>query len=126
MFYIVGCNHGIQVCTGGLAEFDRADQNEQRAHFRGMLGEICANRRIEIVLEEDGGPEETAAEQIADRHDIPWHDITKRSRGIEQESSRAIAALERVFATALGRLPASQSQRENCDVKLKYPARLKQ
>ena len=75
MFYIVGCNHGIQVGTGGFAKFDSADQNEQRAHFMSMLEEICTNRKIKIVLEEDGGPEETAAEQIADRHDIPWHDI---------------------------------------------------
>jgi hypothetical protein len=75
VFHIVGCNHGIQTGTGGFANFDGADQNDQRGHFRTMVENICVNDATQIVLEEDGDPEETAAKQIADRHRIPWRDI---------------------------------------------------
>jgi hypothetical protein len=75
VFHVVGCNHGIQPGTGGFADFDGVDENEQRGHFRTMLEDICVNHSIQIVLEEDGDPEETAAKQIADSHKIPWRDI---------------------------------------------------
>jgi hypothetical protein len=72
---IVGCNHGIQVGRGGFTGLDRPDQNEQRKHFRAMLEEICAENRIQIVLEEDGDVEETTGKQLADQNRIPWRDI---------------------------------------------------
>ncbi|MFZ0212092.1 MAG: hypothetical protein WAL55_05240 [Candidatus Acidiferrales bacterium] len=75
MFNIVGCNHGIQVGTGGFADFDNVDQNEQRTHFRQMLEDICDEAEIHLVLEENGGPEEMAAKQIADKRGIPWYDV---------------------------------------------------
>ncbi len=59
-FHIVGCNHGIQVGTGGFAALDGVAANEQREHFRAMLSSICAQSGIDSVFEEDGGPEETA------------------------------------------------------------------
>ena len=75
MIHIVGCNHGIQVGIGGFTGLDPADQNEQRAHFRVLLENICEEQAIQIVLEEDGAPEETAGEQIAAQRNIPWTDI---------------------------------------------------
>lgn len=75
VFHIVGCNHGIQVGSSGFGEFDSADQKEQRRRFRELLDGICDRTGTEVVLEENGGPEETAAEQIAKGHRIPWYDI---------------------------------------------------
>jgi hypothetical protein len=75
VFHIVGCNHGIQTGIGGFADFDGTDQNEQRGHFSTMVENICVNHATQIVLEEDGDPEETAAKQIADQRKIPWRDI---------------------------------------------------
>jgi hypothetical protein len=75
LIHIVGCNHGIQVGIGGFTGLDPDDQNEQRAHFRVLLENICEEQAIQIVLEEDGAPEETAGEQIATQRNIPWTDI---------------------------------------------------
>lgn len=75
MIHIVGCNHGIQLGIGGFAALDTAEQNEQRAHFRALLEGICEGQAVQIVLEEDGAPEETAGEQIATQRNIPWIDI---------------------------------------------------
>ncbi len=75
MIHIVGCNHGIQVGVGGFADYDTAEQNEQRAHFRALLESICEEQAIQIVLEENGAPEETAGEQIAAQLSISWADI---------------------------------------------------
>jgi hypothetical protein len=75
LIHIVGCNHGIQVGVGGFADYDPAEQNEQRAHFRALLEDICEERAIQIVLEENGAPEETAGEQIAAQLNIPWADF---------------------------------------------------
>jgi hypothetical protein len=75
LIHVVGSNHGIQVGIGGFAGLDTAEQNEQRAHFRALLESICEGQAIQIVLEEDGAPEETAGEQIATQRDIPWIDI---------------------------------------------------
>ena len=36
---------------------------------------MCDEQEIQIVLEENGGPEETGAKQIVDRRGIPWHDV---------------------------------------------------
>jgi hypothetical protein len=71
----VGCNHGIQPRTGGFADYDGAEANEQRQHFKAMLAEICSKNRIQIVLEEDGTLEETAAEQLAISRGVPWENI---------------------------------------------------
>jgi hypothetical protein len=75
LIHIVGCNHGIQVGMDGFAALDSAEENEQRAHFRALLETICEEQAIQIVLEEDGGLEETASEQIAAHRNIPWTDI---------------------------------------------------
>jgi hypothetical protein len=75
LIHVVGCNHGIQGGLGGFAALDSAEQNEQRDHFRALLETICEEQAIQIVLEEDGAPEETAGEQIAAQRDIPWADI---------------------------------------------------
>jgi hypothetical protein len=75
LIHIVGCNHGIQVGIGGFTGLDPPEQNEQRAHFRALLESICDGQAIQIVLEEDGAPEETAGEQIAAQRTIPWIDI---------------------------------------------------
>ncbi len=75
MIHIVGCNHGIQLGIGGFAALDTAEQNEQRAHFRALLEGICEGQAVQIVLEEDGAPEETAGEQIATQRNIPWINI---------------------------------------------------
>jgi hypothetical protein len=75
LIHVVGCNHGIQVGIDGFAGLDPAEQNEQRAHFRALLESICEEQAIQIVLEEDGAPEETAGEQLATQRDIPWIDI---------------------------------------------------
>jgi hypothetical protein len=75
LIHVLGCNHGIQVGIGGFVDLDPAGQNEQRAHFRALLESICEGQAIQIVLEEDGAPEETAGEQIATQRDIPWIDI---------------------------------------------------
>lgn len=75
MFHIVGCNHGIQVGDSGFAALDSADQNEQRAHFRQMLEQIYLENGIQVLLEEDGAPEMTSGEQLADRYGISWADI---------------------------------------------------
>jgi hypothetical protein len=75
LIHIVGCNHGIQVGRSGLAALDPANQNEQRERFTAMLEDICSDQAIEIILEENGAPEETAGEQIARQRNIPWVDI---------------------------------------------------
>jgi hypothetical protein len=75
LIHIVGCNHGIQVGLGGFTDYDPADQNEQRAHFRTLLESICEQQAITIVLEEDGALEETAGEQIAAQRNILWADL---------------------------------------------------
>lgn len=90
MFYIVGCNHGIQPGTGGFTALDTADQNEQRAYFRAVIQEICVANGIEIVLEEYGDLEETIGNQLADHFRIPWRDINtsnadKDRMGIPQD-----------------------------------------
>lgn len=40
-----------------------------------MLEDICLGQAIQIMLEENGAPEEMAGEQIADQRNIPWIDI---------------------------------------------------
>lgn len=89
VFHIVGCNHGIQVGTGGFAALDGVAANEQREHFRAMLSSICEQSGIDSVFEEDGGPEETAGKQLADQLGIPWSDVNtsnddKQEMGIPQ------------------------------------------
>jgi hypothetical protein len=89
VFHIVGCNHGIQVGTGGFAALDGAAANEQREHYRAMLSSICTQNGIDSVFEEDGSPEETAGQQLAGQLGIRWSDVNtsnhdKQEMGIPQ------------------------------------------
>lgn len=75
MLFIVGCNHGIQVGTGGFAALDGVAASEQREHYRAMLESICARNRVDSIFEENGAPEETGAKQLAVRLGVLWSDI---------------------------------------------------
>jgi hypothetical protein len=75
LFHIVGCNHGIQIGTGGFTGLDTVEQNEQRAHFREFLEQICGGNGIREVFEENGSLEKTAGAQLADGRGITWTDM---------------------------------------------------
>jgi hypothetical protein len=84
LFHIIGCNHGIQLGTGGFAVFDGAEANEQREHFRRLLSGICAENGIEILLEEDGTIERTSAQEIATDRGIAWENINTTNQDKDQ------------------------------------------
>src|SRR5260370_29477298 len=72
MIYVVGCNHGIQVYSGGLwAAGDAPTMQEQRNNFDALLEDIVKQRKIEFIAEESGGGEETIAEVLATKYKIP-------------------------------------------------------
>jgi hypothetical protein len=80
MSYVVGCNHGIQPADSILTALDTPEQNEQRVYFRDMLAEIIAIGEIQIVCEEWGDVEQTAAHRLALRQGIPWRNINTSNR----------------------------------------------
>jgi hypothetical protein len=84
LYHIVGCNHGIQIGSGGFADLDGADANEQREHFRALIEGICGEGAIHIFLEEDGTLEETAAQQIALERNVSWENINTTSEDKDQ------------------------------------------